>query len=412
MSEKLISVEEARGRILAGVMPLGAEEIALPNSAGRVLAKAITAARAQPPGAVSAMDGYAVIAADLRQTGAELEVVGSVGAGDDPKFTLKHGAAARIFTGALLPDGADAVIAQEDAEKLEANRVRINETATPGKHVRGAGSDFNVGDTVLKPGRLLDGRDIALAAAMNAARISVRRAPRVAILATGNELVPLGAPMGRHQIVASTGPALAAALVKWGAEPIDLGIAADNEAEIAHKIAHGRNADLLVTLGGASVGDHDLVQKSLQMLGFELGFWKIAMKPGKPLIFGRLDHLPVIGLPGNPVSSLICALIFIRPLIHAMLGRLTESGEPDIELPSATGVLAQDLPANGQRLDFLRGRIERREGAPPLIHVSARQDSNQLSVLAQASCLVPRTPFAQISKAGAPQRLIPLQGLF
>ncbi|MFZ1990583.1 MAG: gephyrin-like molybdotransferase Glp [Alphaproteobacteria bacterium] len=412
MSEKLISVEEACSRILAGVTPLSTEEIALPLSAGRVLAKAITATRAQPPGAVSAMDGYAVIAADLAQTGAELDVVGSIGAGDDPKFKLTRGTASRIFTGALLPDGADAVIAQEDAQPLEGKRVRFNETAAPGKHVRRAGSDFNVGDTVLKPGRLLDGRDIALAAAMNAARISVRHRPRVAILATGNELVPLGSSMGRHQIVASTGPALAAALVKWGAEPIDLGIAPDEETEIAQKIAHGRNADLLVTLGGASVGDHDLVQKALQTLSFELGFWKIAMKPGKPLIFGRLDHLPVIGLPGNPVSSLICALIFIRPLIHAMLGRATETGEPDIELPSATGMLAQDLPANGQRLDFLRGRAENREGGPPLIHVSTRQDSNQLSVLAQASCLVPRTPFAPASKAGAPQRLIPLEGLF
>jgi len=412
MSETLISVEEARSRILSGVAPLGSEEIALPVSAGRVLAAPVTASRAQPPGAVSAMDGYAVIAADLPNTGAELEVIGSIGAGDDPKFTLRRGTAARIFTGGLLPAGADAVIAQEDTEKLPGNRVRINETATPGKHVRRAGSDFNAGDTVLKPGRLIDGRDIALGAAMNAALISVRRRPRVAVLATGNELVPLGAAMGRHQIVASTGPALAAALHKWGADPIDLGIASDDEAEIAQKIGRGQDADLLVTLGGASVGDHDLVQKSLATLGFELGFWKIAMKPGKPLIFGRLDHLPVIGLPGNPVSSLICALIFIRPLIHAMLGQLTETGEPDIELPSAMGVLAQDLPANGQRLDFLRGRIEARPAEPPLVHVSGRQDSNQLSVLSQASCLVPRTPFAPPSKAGSPQRLIPLKGLF
>ncbi len=412
MSDKLISVEEARARILDGITPLSTEKITLPTSAGRVLAQAITATRAQPPGAVSAMDGYAVIASDVAQSGAELEVTHSIGAGDDPQFTLKRGTAARIFTGALLPDGADAVIAQEDVERLEGNHVRINETATPGKHVRRAGSDFNAGDTVLKPGRLIDGRDIALAAAMNAANVAVRRRPRVAILATGNELVPLGSQMGRHQIVASTGPALAAALAKWGAEPIDLGIAADNENEIAQKIAHGRSADLLVTLGGASVGDHDLVQKSLGTLGFELGFWKIAMKPGKPLIFGRLDHLPVIGLPGNPVSSLICALIFIRPAIHAMLGRLTNSGAPDIELPSSMGVLAHDLPANGQRLDFLRGRMDVREGAPPLIQVASRQDSNQLSVLAQADCLVPRTPFAPASKAGAPQRLIPLEGLF
>ena len=412
MSEKLISVEEARARILEAITPLGDEEISLSASAGRVLAAPITAARAQPPGAVSAMDGYAVIAADVGATGAELEVTGSIGAGDDPEFTLTHGTAARIFTGALLPAGADAVIAQEDVVPLEGKRIRINETASPGKHVRRAGSDFNAGDTVLKPGRLIDGRAIALAAAMNASRIRVRRRPRVAVLATGNELVPLGAQTSRHQIVASTGPALAAALAKWGAEPLDLGIAPDDESRIAQSIAHGRNADLLVTLGGASVGDHDLVQKSLQTLGFELGFWKIAMKPGKPLIFGRLGRLPVIGLPGNPVSSLICALIFIRPAICAMLGRLTERGEPDIELPSSMGILAHDVPENGQRLDFLRGRTEPQPGAAPLVHVSPRQDSNQLSVLALADCLLPRTPFAPASKAGAPQRLISLEGLF
>jgi molybdopterin molybdotransferase len=358
------------------------------------------------------MDGYAVIAADVAAIGAELAVSHSIGAGDDPRFTLGRGTAARIFTGALLPDGADAVIAQEDAEPLPSGRVRINETAAPGKHVRRAGSDFKIGDCVIKPGRLIDARDIGLAAAMNVPRVTVARRPRVAILATGNELVALGGAPARHQIIASTGPALMAALARWGAQPIDLGIARDDERTIADCIAHGRDADLLVTLGGASVGEHDLVQKALARVGFELGFWKIAMKPGKPLIFGWLGRLPVIGLPGNPVSSLICALVFVRPLICALLGRLTEVGAPDIELPTAEAVLARSLPANGARLDFMRGTLTAQPSGQPLARPFDRQDSNQLSILSLAQCLIPRPPNAPPSKEGALHTIVPLIGLF
>jgi molybdopterin molybdotransferase len=412
VNNTLLSVEEARARILAAFAPAETEEVALAQARGRALAEAITATRDQPPGAVSAMDGYAVIAADLATPGAELPVVASIAAGAEPGFTLQRGEAARIFTGALLPEGADTVIAQEDTEALDGYRVRLNETLARGRHVRQAASDFAAGATLIPAGRMLDARDLATAAAANAKAVRVRRRPRVAILATGNELVPLGGSPKRHQIIASTGIALAAAIEAWGGEAMDLGIALDNESEIAAAIERGGDADLLVTLGGASVGEHDLVQAALSHLGFELGFWKIAMKPGKPLIFGRLGRRPIIGLPGNPVSSLICALIFIRPALRHMLALTRADGTPDLDLPTATGILTTEIGANRGRLDFLRGALTERSGEAPQIRPFDRQDSNQLSILSSAQCLIPRAPFAPISKEGAIHTFIPLSGLF
>jgi molybdopterin molybdotransferase len=290
--------------------------------------------------------------------------------------------------------------------------VLIKEASRAGAHVRTAGSEFAAGASGLYEGKTLNARDIGLAAAMNAATVKVRRRPRVALLATGDELVALGGSPGPHQIIASSGPALAAALTHWGAEIHDLGIVRDDEAAIAAAADKASGCDLLLTLGGASVGEHDLVQRALARRGFELGFWRVAMKPGKPLIHGRLGDLPVLGLPGNPISTLVCALLFVRPAIRTMLGCRNADGAPDLELARRQALLTRPIAANGSREDFLRGGFTESPAGPPLTEVFDRQDSANLMVFAAATCLIPRTPFAPTSKAGEPHPIIPLAGLF
>jgi molybdopterin molybdotransferase len=411
MTDALLSVAEARARILAGIQLVDAESIALRDAAGRVLAEPLVAQRDSPPRSMSAMDGYAVEARAIAKAPVELAISQVIPAGASA-LPLAPGTAARIFTGALVPDGADCVVAQEGTQALPASRVLIKEASRAGTHVRAGGSDFAVGVTGLGEGRTLNARDIGLAAAMNAATVEVRRRPRVAVLATGDELVALGGSPSPHQIIASSGPALCAALSLWGAEVYDLGIVRDDEAAIAAAAESARGGDLLLTLGGASVGDHDLVQRALTRLGFELGFWRVAMKPGKPLIHGRLGELPVLGLPGNPVSTLVCALLFVRPAIRTMLGCRKTDGTPDLELPRREAQLAHPLAANGPREDFLRGRLTDSTAGPPLAEAFDRQDSSGLLAFAGATCLIPRTPFAHPSKAGEPHPIIPLAGLF
>ena len=395
MAEKggLLPVEEARARILASLRPTAAETIALPEAAGRVLARPVLARLTQPPADVSAMDGYALRAAD-GVLGARLAVIGAAPAGHPFVGSVGPGQAVRIFTGGFLPEGADAILLQEDAEAAD-GAVLVKEGVTPGRWVRKRGLDFAEGETLLAQGRRLMARDIGLAAASNNPWLAVHRRPRIGILATGDEIALPGDPIPPSGIVSSNAHALAALIRAGGGEPIVLPIAPDDASAIADVAAAAQAYDILVTTGGASVGDHDLIQQALGGEGFELGFWKIAMRPGKPLIWGRLGRVPVLGLPGNPVSALVCAIIFLLPA----LARL--SGLPGAPTPSRRVICAAPLAENDRRADFLRASLDTdAEG-----HITVRpfpvQDSSMLATLARADALVLRAPFAPALPAGA-----------
>jgi len=393
----MISVEEARARILRDLTPLPAEQVALPQARGRVLAEDLAARRTQPPRDVSAMDGYALRAVDAAEAGATLAVAGEVPAGASHETPLGPGECVRIFTGAPLPDGADSIIIQEDAERsADGAQVRFTQAAQAGEWVRKAGLDFQYGDVLLTAGRRLTARDVGIAAAMNRPWLTVVRKPRVAILATGDEIAMPGDPVGPNQIVSSNGPALAAAVAAAGGEPILLGVAQDDRDSLSRLAAGALGADLLVTTGGASVGDHDLVAEVLGESGLDLDFWKIAMRPGKPLMFGRLGRTPMIGLPGNPVSTLVCFLIFVRPALMTLAGDALGAQGPMTE-PARLGA---DLPANDRRQDYLRARFDRDSAGNPAVFAFSRQDSSMLSRLAAAECLIVRSPDAPPVRAG------------
>ena len=397
----MISVKEARDRMVHAFRPTPAEQVALADALGRVLAEDVVARRTQPPVAVSAMDGYAVRAADVATVPARLTVVGQAPAGGAYNGTVGPGQAVRIFTGGPVPDGADAVIIQEDTEAQGAT-VIVRERAIKGRHIRPAGLDFREGSVGLKAGRRLGAREIGLAAAMNVPWLRVRRRPRIALLATGDEIVMPGDPVGPNQIVSSNVPALAAFVAEHGGQPIDLGIARDTVASLQEKAAGAIGADLLVTAGGASVGDHDLVQEALTDRGLAVDFWKIAMRPGKPLMFGKFGDVPLLGLPGNPVSSQVCALLFLGPVIDAMLGL------PRVEKPTVTARLGSDLAANDRREDYMRARLARDGDGELVATPFPKQDSSMISLLVEAGCLVVRAPQAPAAKAGDPVEIIPL----
>jgi molybdopterin molybdotransferase len=316
----MLSVAEALERIVTSFRPLPAETVSIAEAFGRVLAQDVFARVTQPPHAVSAMDGYAVRAADVAQVPVDLKVIGAVPAGELFEGQVGHGEAVRIFTGAPLPKGADAIVIQEDTDAGD-GKVTVKESCKAGNYVRAAGLDFAAGDPGPRAGRLLTARDVGLIAAMNHPWVQVRRRPRVAILATGDEVVMPGEPLGPSQIVSSNGLALAAFVRACGGEPVQLGIAADKAESLAALAAGARGADLLLTAGGASVGDHDLVQKVLGEQGLELDFWRIAMRPGKPLMFGNLAGTPVLGLPGNPVSTFTCFAVLVAPALRKMMGQ-------------------------------------------------------------------------------------------
>jgi molybdopterin molybdotransferase len=397
----LIPVREAVERVLSGVVPAEAETVPLADAIGRVLAAPLAALRMQPPFPASAMDGYAVRAADAKP-GAMLKLIGASIAGNGFGGRVGPGETIRIFTGAPVPEGADAILIQENAEAGE-SAVKVLESPVTGRHIRPAGLDFRKGDTPLAAGRILESREISLAAAMNHASVPVRRRPVVGILATGDELVPPGGTPGPDQIVASNTFGIAALVAKSGGVARDLGIARDDRAAIARVVddARASGADILVTLGGASVGEHDLIGAVLQERGMALDFWKIAMRPGKPLIFGRLGEMRVLGLPGNPVSSLVCGILFLQPLIGALLGRpYVEPGEP--------AVLGADMPPNDARDDYVRATLARASDGTLIATPLSVQDSSMLSTLAAADCLLVRPANALAGKRGDRCRVVRL----
>jgi molybdopterin molybdotransferase len=392
----LMPVADALTAILAGAEPLPEEMIALDAAYHRVLARDIAALRTQPPQAMSAMDGYAARAADAFHVSARLKVIGEVAAGRPFERHVGAGEAVRIFTGGVIPEGADAVIIQEDTV-VENGGITITEAAIKGRHIRPAGVDFRQGDVLLAKGIRLTDRDLSLAAGMNYPQLAVHRRPRVAVLATGDELVMPGATPGPGQIVYSNGYALRALARAEGAETIDLGIAADTVEATTSGIRRARDsgADILITTGGASVGDHDLVKTSLEAEGVAMAFWRIAMRPGKPMMHGRLGSMRVIGLPGNPVSSYVCAFLFLVPLIRAL------SGRSEIHHVTETAILGRDVAANDLREDYLRARLEVREDGALIATPVSHQDSSLLGNLAAARALLIRLPFAPAALKGS-----------
>lgn len=401
----LLPVEEALRRVLAGVAePLEEEMVGLVDADGRTLAGDLAARRTQPPFTASSMDGYAVRSAAGRGAAVTLTVVGESAAGRGFAGALGPGEAVRIFTGAPMPDGADAVALQENATRAGAE-VTLSGPVRPGQFVRPAGMDFREGQVLLAAGTRLDPRRLALAAAMGWADLPVRRRPRVGILATGDELVLPGEAIGPDQIVASNLYAVARLVARAGGEPVDLGIASDTHEGLATSLRAGFAAglDVLVTLGGASVGEHDLVQEALRRQGMELGFWRVALRPGKPLMHGRLGKLLFLGLPGNPVSAIVCGLLFLEPLLRALVG---DPGAAADRTDAA--VLAVDLPANDARQDYLRATLAPQPDGPPLVTPLPVQDSGMLSALARADALLVRPPHAPSAKAGSPVRVLRL----
>jgi molybdopterin molybdotransferase len=384
----MISVDEAVQRIVARFSTLPPEQIPLTEACGRVLASELIAGFDQPPGDVSAMDGYAVRSSDAR-AGAELNVIGESPAGNPFAGRVGEMQAVRIFTGGVIPAGADAVVIQEDVTR-DGKRIRVNESPRPRENIRARGLDFREGEVLIRAGKFVTPRDVAVIAAADCPRVSVTRKPRVVLFATGDELSRPGEARKAGGIVASSTYAIQAMIRGWGGEAVDGGILADRIEAFANLPRQSSGADLIVTQGGASVGDHDLVQTALGQHGFVLDFWKIAMRPGKPLIFGRVQNIPLIGLPGNPVSAMVCALLFIRPAIARMLGAAFKS-------PVVFASLESALPANGKRQDYVRAQIGNREGE--LVVTPFRlQDSSTQKIFAQSDALIIRRPDAPAAK--------------
>jgi molybdopterin molybdotransferase len=399
----MITVEAALERVLAGIVPLPAETVALPQAAGRVLAADSAARVSHPPLAVASMDGWALRAADVATVPARLAIIGESVAGRPAAGTVGPGQAMRIFTGAPVPAGADAVVRQEDAAR-DCDHVAIAAAVPAGRFIRPAGMDFPAGKVLLRAGTAMGPRHIGLAAAMNLPWLAVRRRPLVAVLSTGDEIRMPGEPLAAAQIPGANGPALAALVEAHGGIARQIGIAADSRDSLAALVEAAAGADLLVTSGGASVGDYDLVGDVLTAAGMNLDFWKIAMKPGKPLMFGRMGRTPVLGLPGNPVSALTCALLFLVPMLRAFAGLPTAPA-------TAAARLGADLPANGERRDHMRATLAHQADGSLVATPLGRQDSAMLSGFAAADCLIIRPEHTAAAKAGDVVTVLPLAGM-
>jgi molybdopterin molybdotransferase len=389
----MISVEEALERILSKGSITDIEELPLNQCLGRILAQDITSRRTQPPQAVSAMDGYA-LRVEYAVEGNSVIRVGEAPAGGSYDGVVNAGETVRIFTGGPVPAGADAIVLQEDVEIADDGAIIIGETAKKDQHIRPAGVDFKEGDVLLEAGRQISAADVGLLASMDWPLVPARRRPKVAILATGDELVLPGEPLGPNQIVSSNSFALASLVEQAGGEALDLGIAKDVLDDIKAKTALAADCDILVTVGGASVGERDLVQHALGEMGLTLDFWKIAMRPGKPLIFGQLGEQLMIGLPGNPVSAMVCATLYLAPLIRSMLGMNTPS------LPISQARLGAPLKANKARQDYMRATLEPQEDGTLNVTPFDLQDSSVLSLFAHADALIIRPPHAEEAAAG------------
>jgi molybdopterin molybdotransferase len=389
-----LSVDEALARILEGVAPLDPEPAELMVAHGRVLAADCVAQLTQPPFDASAMDGYAVRAADVTSLPATLTVTGEAAAGAGHRgAAVGAGQAVRIFTGAPLPAGADAIVIQENTTR-DGSILTVRVGTPNAEHIRPAGGDFVRGQVLLQAGRVLDARALTLAAAGGHATLSLRRRPQVAIIATGDELVPPGTTPGPDQIVSSNPVGLAALVRAFGGQPLVMGIASDTLSDLEVKLDAARHADIVVTTGGASVGDHDLVRPALKRRGMALDFWQIAMRPGKPLLFAKAGPQRVLGLPGNPVSALITGRVFLAPLITALLG------SPARPLIAQRAITTAAIEANGPRQHYMRATLDTGPSGGGLVTPASSQDSSLLTALASADVLIVRPPHASATPAG------------
>jgi len=389
----MISLADARARVLADVAPLPAETVALTHALGRICAVPVVARLSQPPADVSAMDGYALRVAD-GGLGARLRVIGAAPAGHPFGGVVAAGECVRIFTGGVLPEGADAILIQENAVMLADDRIELAEPVQPGRHIRAKGQDFAAGTEIIAAGTRLTPRHVALCASANHPWLAVHRRPRVAVLATGDEIALPGEPLPPGGIYGGNGPALVALAQAAGADATLLPLALDDAKTLTASVASLAGFDILVTIGGASVGAHDLVQQALIAAGMKLDFWKIAMRPGKPLIFGRMGRQSVIGVPGNPVAALLCGALFLRPLIAAMQ---SINATP---LPVEPARLGAPLAANDLRLDFMRAELRRTPDGELIATALQRQDSAAQRDFAHADALLLRAPFAPAAQAG------------
>ncbi|MGD8326199.1 MAG: molybdopterin molybdotransferase MoeA [Sphingomonadales bacterium] len=397
----MLKVEDALAKIIEPIKVLESEMVALDDAILRMLAEDVISKRTHPPSDVSAMDGYAIRAEDVQQAPTRLKVIGESAAGKAFQGALKPGQAVRIFTGAHLPVGSDTIVMQENTERLSPEEVSILQPAILKRHVRPKGLDVNEGDPILSKGTKLQARHIGLAATAGHAQLPVTRKPRVGLLFTGSELVAPGEPCGPDQIVNSNAPMLSALLRNHGAEVVNLGIAEDAPNAILEAAKGFDDVDLCITVGGASVGDHDLVQPVLSQAGLEVDFWKIAMKPGKPLIYGHFRGRPFIGLPGNPGSAMVCAQLYVIPAIQAL------SGVKSIQHHYLKAVLTNPLQENGPRQDYIRAVCNQTDEGLTVTPLKL-QDSSMLSTFAKANCLLMRPPHSDEAKAGDGVHIIPL----
>ncbi len=396
----MISVEKAFEEIVGKASPLTTERIPLAKASGRVLAGSIKARRSQPGCDVSAMDGYAVHSTDLTGQDISFKLVGESAAGNPYRGTVNPRETVRIFTGAAVPSGTNQIVIQENTGPTETG-IFTDDPSKPGKHIRQAGYDFGSGQIVMEAGSYLSPKSFGVIASSGHSHVMVHRAPTIAILATGDELAsPDQKEFLAHQTVNSTVPQIEALVSDTGGTPINLGQSGDDLKALRSAIHKGDQADILVTIGGASVGDKDLIQQALADEGMDLNFWKVAMKPGKPLIFGKRGNQYVLGLPGNPASAFVCALIFLRPLIDALMGR---------PAPLPSGILipsAASLKPNGPRQEYMRARLIGASGERS-VDPAVSQDSGHLSVMAQCDGLIIRPPQAEAVEAGSPVPFLP-----
>jgi len=397
----MISVDEAFELVMSGISVLEAEEISVAGGLDRVLAADVASRVTQPPDAMSAMDGYAVRAEDVATVPVTLTQIGESAAGNGFDGKIAPGQTVRIFTGAPLPEGADAIIIQEDTVTA-GDQITVLEGVAAGRYVRPAGLDFAEGEVLLKSSKRLNSRDIALICAMNVPWISVMRRPRVAILSTGDELVMPGEPIGPNQIISSNSIGLSAFVEAAGGIPINLGIAKDTAESLRNKLRGIAGADMLVTIGGASVGDYDLIESVLGKEGLDINFGKVAMRPGKPLIFGKILGIPMLGLPGNPVSAGVTSTLFLKPAIDKMLG--FDAGAAS----QSSALLGRDLDENDRRQDYLRSTLEVNSDGELVATPFSKQDSSMLATFSKADCLVIRAPHAPAIKKGGRVSIIRL----